>query len=95
MWSDLFYGISIDMNAAIHKLSIVGAGSAGSIVANRLSKHFNVLLLERGGEPNPLTVVPGLESSMLGRPEVDYRYMTVPQNSSCLSCNNRVCTMYN
>ncbi|ODN04373.1 Glucose dehydrogenase [FAD, quinone] [Orchesella cincta] len=68
---------------------VVGGGSAGSVVANRLSKHFNVLLLERGGEPNPLTVVPGMESSMLGRPEVDYRYLTVPQNNSCLACNNR------
>lgn len=68
----------------------MGAGTAGSIVANRLSKHFSVLLLERGGEPNPLTVVPALEGAMLNRQEVDYRYITVPQNSSCLACNNRV-----
>ncbi|CAL8123101.1 unnamed protein product [Orchesella dallaii] len=68
---------------------VVGGGSAGSVVASRLSKHFSVLLLERGGVPNPLTVVPGMELAMISKPEVDYRYLTVPQNSSCLACNNR------
>ncbi|CAL8123099.1 unnamed protein product [Orchesella dallaii] len=68
---------------------VVGGGSAGSVVASRLSKHFSVLLLESGGRANPLTTVPGMHSAMLGRREIDYRYLTVPQNNSCLACNNR------
>lgn len=76
-------------NIFCHKIiSKVGAGSAGCVVANRLSKYFNVLLLERGGEPNPLTVVPGMQPALLGNVEVDYKYLTIPQNRSCLACIN-------
>lgn len=37
------------MDLNVIPLFVVGGGSAGSIVANRLAKHFSVLLLERGG----------------------------------------------
>jgi len=53
-------------------LWIVGAGSAGCLVANRLSRHYNVLLLEAGGEPNPMQFVPGFAFFMLNYPEVDW-----------------------
>lgn len=74
----------------MHCIGLVGSGSAGSVVANRLSNHFNVLLLERGGEPNLFTSVPGMQPAMLARPEVDYTYLTVPQNVSCLALINQV-----
>lgn len=63
---------------------IVGGGTAGSILANRLSEQHSVLLLEAGGEPNPLVYVPGLASHLGNRPEVDWMHRTVAQRKSCL-----------
>ncbi|OXA57469.1 glucose dehydrogenase [FAD, quinone] isoform X2 [Folsomia candida] len=78
-----------DPRRNVYDFIIVGAGSAGSVVANRLSEHFNVLLLERGGDPNPLALVPALATILLNHPENDYMYRSIPQRSSCLSLNNR------
>ncbi|ODM90440.1 Glucose dehydrogenase [FAD, quinone] [Orchesella cincta] len=61
---------------------VVGGGTAGSVVANRLSESYTVLLLEAGGEPNPLVYVPGLASHLVNRPEVDWMHKTVAQKRS-------------
>ncbi|CAL8127841.1 unnamed protein product [Orchesella dallaii] len=61
---------------------VVGGGTAGSVVANRLSEYYTVLLLEAGGEPNPLVYVPGLASHLVNRPEVDWMHKTVAQKRS-------------
>jgi choline dehydrogenase len=57
---------------------IVGAGSSGCVLANRLSANRNlrVLVLEAGGsDADPLVQVPGKWTSLLGSP-LDWNYTT-------------------
>lgn len=72
----------------------VGSGSSGSLVANRLSRHFKTLLLEAGGTPFPLQNVPAFAPVMIGHKDLDWRHYTVPQTYSCMSLTNRVCKLY-
>nr|XP_045611163.1 glucose dehydrogenase [FAD, quinone]-like [Procambarus clarkii] len=60
---------------------IVGAGTAGSVLAARLSevKGWRVLLLEAGGTPPPETYVPGLVGFNYLRGNINWNYVTVPQ----------------
>ncbi|XP_035229758.1 glucose dehydrogenase [FAD, quinone]-like [Stegodyphus dumicola] len=59
---------------------IVGAGSAGSVLASRLSEVpcVTVLLLEAGKPPPYLTEVPSLSRSFWFT-DIDWAYRTVPQ----------------
>ncbi|CAK1589031.1 unnamed protein product [Parnassius mnemosyne] len=54
---------------------VVGAGSAGAILAARLSEvpHFSVLLLEAGGDPPPASVAPSLFGT-LAHTKYDWDY---------------------
>ncbi|OXA41986.1 Glucose dehydrogenase [FAD, quinone], partial [Folsomia candida] len=61
---------------------VVGAGSAGSVVANRLSKNNKILLLEAGGDPSPFTSIPLLTPENFILPENSWNYKTVPQKLS-------------
>ncbi|XP_022817558.1 glucose dehydrogenase [FAD, quinone]-like [Spodoptera litura] len=56
---------------------IVGAGSAGSVIANRLTEleKATVLLIEAGGDPPVESVIPGLLTFMKNT-EVDWNYET-------------------
>ena len=61
---------------------IVGAGSAGCVLANRLSSDPNnrVLLLEAGGKNRHLFVhMPAANGFLFGHPKFDWGYQTVPQ----------------
>ena len=60
---------------------IVGAGSAGCVLAHRLSTHkgTRVLLLEAGGPDKSMAIsIPIATSTLLGS-EMDWAYKTVPQ----------------
>ncbi len=55
---------------------VIGAGSAGSVVAARLSENPNisVLLLEAGGPETMITDMPSNYFSITGNPEFDWNY---------------------
>ncbi|CAH1783162.1 unnamed protein product, partial [Owenia fusiformis] len=63
---------------------VVGAGSAGAVVASRLSEDPNikVLLLEAGRASDPLTKAP-VGSKFVQRTKMDWNYKTVPQKHCC------------
>src|SRR4030081_3547205 len=64
---------------------VVGGGSAGSVVASRLSEKpdVRVLLLEAGPADGPAAMsVPAAWPALLGS-EVDWGYATVPQPGLC------------
>jgi choline dehydrogenase len=59
---------------------IVGAGSAGAALANRLTQNgrYQVLLLEAGGETHPLSRVPISFAKFITRPGVNWLYTSEP-----------------
>ncbi|KAF2890417.1 hypothetical protein ILUMI_15756 [Ignelater luminosus] len=73
------------VNHGHYHFIIVGAGVAGSVLANRLTESgkFQVLLLEAGGPENDFTDVPGF-APYLARSDFNWGYKTIPQNNSCL-----------
>lgn len=64
---------------------IVGGGTAGLTVANRLSEDssIRVLVIEAGDDrsTDPLILTPGLVGALFGKPEYDYNFASVPQVS--------------
>lgn len=57
---------------------IVGGGTAGCLLASRLSTRWDVLLLEGGGDPPPVTYNPFLVEQLIFLPKISYVYDTVP-----------------
>lgn len=72
---------------------LVGGGSAGSVVANRLAMdyhNYKVLLLESGGNPFPLTNVPGVLFDLMNNPEIDWSDKIAPQRKACQAFKDNV-----
>ncbi|XP_064490015.1 glucose dehydrogenase [FAD, quinone]-like [Ornithodoros turicata] len=69
---------------------VVGGGSAGAVMASRLSEDptVTVLLLEAGGLPNFFLDVPLLAAEIQTTP-YDWAYRTVPQEASCYGLKNK------
>ena len=68
----------------------MGAGTAGAVVANRLSEdpRVSVLLLEAGGSENIISDIPLAYQALQGTP-VDWQYRTVPQEASCFGLREK------
>ncbi|XP_028138198.1 glucose dehydrogenase [FAD, quinone]-like [Diabrotica virgifera virgifera] len=71
---------------------IIGAGSGGSVLANKLTedKNWKVLVLEAGGIPSDTSDVPFLSFNVQGSSN-DWQYKTQAVNRSCLGFTNKQC----
>lgn len=70
---------------------VVGAGSAGCVVANRLSeaKNTTILVLEAGGKDSSMFIKVPSMYFLLQQSDVDWQHLTVPQKHSCRFMNNQ------
>lgn len=64
---------------------VVGGGSSGSVVASRLAEnpHWNILLLEAGGDPTMASEIPGLFAANQDT-EIDWQHKTHHQQGMFL-----------
>lgn len=71
---------------------VVGGGSAGAVVANRLTEipQWQVLLLEAGPDENEISDVPSL-SAYLQLSKLDWQYKTEPTGRACLGMKHGRC----
>lgn len=72
---------------------IVGGGTAGTVLANRLTENANVkvLLLEAGGTESQLTDVPYI-ANLWRDSRLDWKIMSEAQETSCLAFDKNQCT---
>ncbi|KAK5644049.1 hypothetical protein RI129_007894 [Pyrocoelia pectoralis] len=72
---------------------VIGAGSAGAVVANRLTEDAftKVLLLEAGGHQSHFSDIPSMAFYLQGL-EYNWNYFSIPQTTSCLGMFKRQCS---
>ncbi|XP_018572222.1 glucose dehydrogenase [FAD, quinone]-like [Anoplophora glabripennis] len=71
---------------------IIGAGSAGTLLANRLTEigEWKVLLLEAGGEENDFSDIPGMNFELYSS-DMNWGYLTTPQKKGCQAMEEHRC----
>jgi len=76
----------------LQEIFLVGGGTGGSVVANRLSSQYKVLLLEAGGDPHPFHSIPLMANFMSNYDQVDWMHKTVRQRHACFGSVGNVKT---
>lgn len=104
-WTDLFRPLPRDAregfvadytprNKEEFDFIVIGAGSAGCVVANRLTEvpHWKVLLLEAGGNENFFSDIP-IFAPFLSMTPMNWGYNSEPQTKACRDLRGKVCFM--
>lgn len=86
-------GIDVDELFDVYDFIIIGGGSAGSVLANRLTEitDWRVLLIEAGPDESYISEIPLLYPS-LQKSRLDWEYETEPSDSYCLAMDNQQCS---
>lgn len=105
LWSDLFRtvprnpheGFVIDYDISPNEefdFIVIGAGSAGCVIANRLTEipNWKVLLIEAGGNENFFTDVP-IFAPFHSLTSMSWGYQSAPQTKACKDLRGKVCFM--
>lgn len=76
----------------IYDFIVIGGGSAGAVMASRLSENtkWNILLLEAGPDESYLSEVPQVFPS-LQLSELDWKFKTEYSGTSCLAMQDGLC----
>ena len=84
IWDPSKYPLST-LSRTEYDYIIVGGGTAGCVLASRLSESQNVtvLLLEAGGADTRTEIHIPLAQAALFQTEVDWQYVTTPQTNAC------------
>jgi len=82
-------------NGATYDFVIIGAGTAGSTIAARLSElsDSKVLLIEAGSYENLFMDVPLLASLLQLNDDINWKYQTKPSNKYCLGMKDKKCNV--
>ncbi|XP_050302407.1 glucose dehydrogenase [FAD, quinone]-like isoform X2 [Anthonomus grandis grandis] len=75
---------------------IIGAGAAGSALANRLSEQeqWSVLLIEAGDYPPPSTGVPGFFPTFMDSGPETWQYIIEKNKKNCQAYENKQCRFF-
>ncbi|KAJ6636425.1 Glucose dehydrogenase [FAD, quinone] [Pseudolycoriella hygida] len=87
------HGNDIDEMFDVYDFIIIGGGSAGSVLANRLSEinDWLVLLIEAGPDETYISEIPLLYPS-LQKSHLDWEYETEPSDEYCLAMDDQRCS---